>query len=86
MKSLPFFRGVVMFRTGLTKGIYESFLRTHRLNKTELTSAPFIFVDPISGSIKLLTNLLSSKEYGSEIYAFAIANGGDVEVLSTENN
>ena len=80
------FRGVVMFRTGLTKGIYESFLRTHRLNRTEFESAPFIFVDPTTGQMKLLTNLLSSNEYGSEIFAFAIANGGDVEVLSTENN
>lgn len=75
-----------MFRTGLTKGIYESFLRTHRLNRTELESAaPFIFVDPSTGHMKLLTNLMSSNESGSEIFALAIANGGDVEVLSTEN-
>ena len=86
MKSLLFYRGVVMFRAGLTKGIYKSFLSTHRMNKTELESAPFVFVDPTNGNMKLLTSLFSSKEHGGEIYAFATANGGDVEVLSTEIN
>lgn len=76
-----------MFRTGLTKGIYKSFLRSHHLNRSELDAAPFIFVDPASGQMRLLTNLMSSNEHGSEIFAVAIANGGDdVEVLSTENN
>ena len=74
-----------MFRTGLTKGIYENFLRTHNLNRSEHETAPFIFVDPTTGQMKLLTNLMSSKEYGSEIFAVSIANCGDVEVLSTEN-
>lgn len=75
-----------MFRSGLTKGIYENFLRTHHLNRSELEASPFIFVDPSTGQMKLLTNLMSSKEYGSEIFAVSIANGGDVEVLSTENH
>lgn len=74
-----------MFRTGLTKGIYESFLRTYNLNRTELEAAPFIFVDPSTGTMKLLTNLMSSNELGSEIFAVSIANGGGVEVLSTES-
>jgi hypothetical protein len=75
-----------MFRTGLTKGIYESFLRTHNLNRSELEAAPFIFVDPSTGQMKFLTNLLSSKDLGNEIFAVSIANTGDVEVLSTENH
>jgi hypothetical protein len=75
-----------MFRSGLTKGIYENFLRTHNLNKSELEASPFIFVDPSTGQMKLLTNLMSSNEFGSEIFAVSIANGGDVEVLSTENH
>jgi hypothetical protein len=75
-----------MFRTGMTKGIYESFLRSYHLNKSELQSSPFIFVDPATGQMKLLTNLMSSKEHGAEIFAVSIASGGDVEVLSTENN
>jgi hypothetical protein len=74
-----------MFRTGLTKGIYDTFIRAHNLNRTELEAAPFIFVDPTTGSMKLLTNLMSSKEHGREIFAVSIANGGDVEILSTEN-
>ena len=76
-----------MFRSGLTKGIFKNFLRTHNLNKSELKASPFIFVDPSTGHMKLLTNLMSSSnEFGKEIFAVSIANGGDVEVLSTENH
>ena len=75
-----------MFRSGLTKGIYDSFLRSYHLNKSELDSVPFLFVDPASGNVRLLTSLMSSKEHGAEVYALSIANGGDVEVLSTENH
>ncbi len=85
MMSLPFSSGVAMFRTGMTKGIYESFLRTHGLNRTELEATPFIFVDPSTGTMKLLTNLMSSNELEREIFAVSIANSGGVEVLSTEN-
>lgn len=74
-----------MFSTGLTKGIYDSFLRSYHLNKSELQNAPFIFVDPATGQIKLLTSLMSSSEIGSEIFAVSVANSGDVEVLSTES-
>ena len=76
-----------MFRSGLTKGIYENFLRSHNLNRSELKTAPFIFVDPASGHMKLLTNLMSSNEYDREIFAVAVAETGfDVEVLSTAEN
>ncbi|AUN96616.1 hypothetical protein DOM21_18730 [Bacteriovorax stolpii] len=76
-----------MFRSGLTKGIYENFLRSHNLNRSELETSPFIFVDPASGHMKLLTNLMSSNEYDREIFAVAVAEGGgDVEVLSTAEN
>ncbi len=74
-----------MFRTGMTKGIFESFLRSYHLNKSELQMSPFIFVDPATGHMKLLTNLMSSKELGAEIFAVSIATEGDVEVLSTES-
>lgn len=74
-----------MFRTGMTKGMYQKFLRTHGLNRTELEAAPFLYVDPSNGTMKLLTNLMSSNELKREIFAVSIANGGDVEVLSTEN-
>ena len=74
-----------MFSTGLTKGIYDSFLRSYHLNKSELHNTPFIFVNPATGQIKLLTSLVSSSEIGSEIFAVSVANGGDMEVLSTES-
>lgn len=74
-----------MFRTGMTKEIYENFLRMHGLNRTELDTPPFLFVDPSTGTMKLLTNLMSSNELEREIFAVSIANSGSVEVLSTEN-
>lgn len=78
--------GVLMFRSGLTKGIYDSFLRSYHLNKSELDSVPFLFVDPATGSVRLLSSLMSSKERGTEVYALSAGNDGDMEVLSTENH
>jgi len=74
-----------MFRSGLTKGIYESFLRSYQLDRSELESHPFIYVDLDTNEVKYLTSLMRTKEVGSEIYAVSIASGGNVEVLSTEN-
>lgn len=74
-----------MFRSGLTKAIYKSFLSSYQLNRSELKIFPFIYVDLDSGEVKFLTSLMSTKEVGSEIYAVSIASGGNVEVLSTEN-
>lgn len=76
--------GVTMFRSGLTKALYKSFLSSYQLNRSELEITPFIYVDFDSGEVKLLTSLMSTKEAGSEIYAVSIATGGNVEVLSTE--
>lgn len=75
----------LMFRTGLTKGIFEGFLQTHHFKRSELDVTPFIFVDPSTGQIKLLTKLMNFRERGNEIFAISILKGGDVEVLSTEN-
>jgi len=85
MKS-SFEYGVAMFRSGLTKGIYESFLRSYQLNRSELESSPFIYVDLDTNEVKFLTSLMSTKEAGAEIYAVSIASGGNVEVLSTGNH
>ena len=74
-----------MFSSGLTKGIYNSFVRSHQLDRSELESTPFIYVDPGTGEVKFLTNLMRTSEVGSEIFALSIASGGNVEVLSTEN-
>ena len=80
-----FTNGVVMFSSGLTKGLYNSFLKSYQLDRSELKTTPFIYVDQSSGEVKLLTNLMRTSEIGSEIYAVSIASGGAVEVLSTEN-
>ena len=75
-----------MFRSGLTKALYDSFLSSYQLNRSELESTPFVYVDLDSNEVKLLTNLMSTKEVGAEIFAVSIANSGKVEVLSTENH
>jgi len=87
MKTMKFSfeYGVTMFRSGLTKGIYESFLRSQHLDRSELESSPFIYVDLDTNEVRLLTSLMSSKEAGAEIFALSIASGGNVELLSTEN-
>lgn len=77
--------GVTMFRSGLTKAIYKSFLSSYQLDRSVLEITPFIYVDLDSGEVKFLTSLMRTKEVGSEIYAVSIASGGNVEVLSTEN-
>ena len=78
--------GVAMFRSGLTKEIYENFLRSYQLDRSELESSPFVYVDLDTLEVKLLTSLMSSKEVGSEIYAVSIAPGGKLELLSTGNS
>ena len=78
-------QGVTMFKSGLTKGIYESFLRDYQLDWSELTNAPFFYVDPDCGEVKYLTNLMSTGDSDGEILALSVAGAGNVEVLSTEN-
>lgn len=75
-----------MFKSGLTKGLYDNFLRDHRLNHSELVNAPFLFVDPKTGGVKLLTNLINTHIKNDDFFALSIADDGDVEVLSTEND
>lgn len=74
-----------MFKSGLTKGLYQSFLKTHQLDRSELSNAPFIYVDPDCGEVKYLTNLMSTSDVDGEILALSVAGAGNVEVLSTEN-
>ena len=77
--------GVTMFRTGMTKGIYDNFLRSFQLNRSELESHPFIYVDPETSKVKLLTSLMSTTEAGFEIVAHSMLSEGNLELLSTEN-
>lgn len=74
-----------MFSTGLTKEIYESFLRSHRLNRSDLNGSPFIYVDPQTGSIKLLASLLSSNEFNREVSAMLVNLVGDLDVHLIDN-
>lgn len=83
MRSL-FEYGVTMFRSGLTKAIYKSFLSSYQLNRSELELTPFIYADLDTGEVKLLTSLMSAKEVGSEIFAVSMETCGKMEVLSTE--
>jgi hypothetical protein len=75
-----------MFKSGVTKGMFESFLRSYQLDRSELLNAPFIYVDPDCGDVKYLTNLMSTGEADGEILALSVAGAGNVEVLSTENH
>ncbi len=78
-------QGVTMFKSGLTKGIYKSFLRTYQLNRSELQNAPFIYVDPDDRDVHYLTNLMCTNEGKEEILALSVQGRGNVEVLSTES-
>lgn len=73
-----------MFATGLTKGIYDSFLRDLQLKRSEIEQAPFIYVDPETGSMRYLTNLMTTSDAEAEILAVSVGKEGLVEVLSTE--
>ncbi len=76
-----------MFSTGLTKGIYDSFLRELQLKRSELKEqTPFIYVDLENKDVRLLTNLMSTTENESEILAVSVGTEGLVEVLSTESH
>lgn len=77
-------KGVLLFRSGLTRELYKSFLNSYQLNRSEFKSPPFVYVDPQVGSVKFLTNLMRSEGTGDEISAVSMASCGNLEVLSTE--
>jgi hypothetical protein len=74
-----------MFRTGMTKGIYENFLRSFQLNRSELETMPFIYVDPETSNVKLLTSIMSTNQVGFEIVAHSMLSEGSLVLLSTDN-
>jgi hypothetical protein len=78
-------KGVLLFRSGLTRELYKGFLDSYQLNRSEFKSPPFVYVDPQIGSVKFLTNLMKSDGDGAEISAVSIASCGNLEVLSTES-
>tara|TARA_R110002072_G_scaffold288917_1_gene455526 strand:+ start:208634 stop:208858 length:225 start_codon:yes stop_codon:yes gene_type:complete len=73
-----------VFHTRLTKDLFDQFLSSNQLNRSEMQSAPYVYVDGESGEIKYLANLLRSHGPECEIMAVSIAKEGDLEFLSTE--
>lgn len=76
---------MLLFKSGLTRELYNEFLGGFQLNRSELKSHPyFVYVDPELKEVRLLTNLMKSSGQSEEIMALSIAGEGAVEVLSTE--
>lgn len=77
---------MLLFKSGLTRELYKEFLQHYQLDRSELKTQPFVYVDPEDGDIKFLTNLMKSTKGRNEdeIMAVSVACGGDLEVLSTE--
>ncbi len=85
MRSLPTTWEPSLFKTGITKGLFHNFLNSLELNKTISNSNPTYYVDPESGDIKLLTNLI---EFGGinckELHVCSIDENGEISIYSTE--
>lgn len=73
-----------MFYSGLTKNMFQNFLKESQLERTHSKSSPFVYVDSEYSEIRLLTNILNGSKKGSDIFAVSIACEGDIEFLSTE--
>lgn len=78
-----FIRSTSLFKSGLTKNLYDEFLNSHQLNKADMQSSPYVYVDNIDGSIRLLTKMMVMA--GEEIVALTIGTDGEIRMLSTEN-
>lgn len=55
-------KGVHLFKTHLTKSIYEEFLTELKIKKSLFDTTPFVYVDPDSGEISLLAGSFSNSE------------------------
>lgn len=77
---------MLLFKSGLTRELYKEFLQHYQLDRSELKSYPFVYVDPEDGDIRLLTNLMKSfnGKNNDEIMAVSVGGCGSLEVLSTE--
>jgi hypothetical protein len=64
--------------------LYSEFLSSLQLNRSELKSPPFVYVDAQLGEIKLLTSLLQGNDGEKDVLAFAMDTDGCVEMLTTE--
>ena len=74
-------KGVPLFKSGITANLYKEFLKDFQLTKKEMDSYPFVYVDLETSEIKLLTKLLESND--DELLAMSIASAGNIEILGT---
>ncbi len=70
-----------MFKSSLTNVLYQDFLSSFQLRRDEVESYPFVYVDPDSGEIRLLTSM--SFDDDGDLFANTMASHGEMEVLST---
>lgn len=76
---------LVLFKSGITKEIFEEFFRHNQLNRSQMKSPPFAFVDPETGEIKLLSNLMMIEDGSHDWHAFSVECDGGLGILTTES-
>ncbi|WP_127715290.1 hypothetical protein [Halobacteriovorax sp. HLS] len=70
-----------MFKSSLTNVLYQDFLTSFNLRRDEIESYPFVYVDPETGEVRLLTSMSFDDE--GDLFASTMASHGEMEVLST---
>lgn len=78
-------KGVVLFKSNITKELYNEFLSSLHWDRSESSNFPFVYVDQYDKTVRLLTGLYESKGEESEIVAVSIAPEGELEFLSTDS-
>ncbi len=64
--------------------MYNDFLTSFQLKKSEIKVTPFAYVDSDLQEIRIVTNLMTD-DATEEITAVSIAKTGDIELLTTED-
>lgn len=78
-------KDVTLFKTGLTRNLYDEMLESLELKRTEFKSSPYVYVEPSNGEVRLLTNMLSSADGEEDMMVVSMEGEGMIEVLSTES-
>jgi hypothetical protein len=74
-------KGVSLFKSSLTNNLYDEFLDTFQLRRSEVESSPFVYVDPEYGEIRLLTSMSFDDE--GDLVANTMASHGELQILTT---
>ena len=70
-----------LFKSHITRQLFEEFSDSYKMRKDAITSTPFVFVDPLDGSIRLVA---SSFTYdGGEGYGAILAGSDELEYMVT---